>query len=133
MSWFSNSTDYHNATADVTLRCQDQEGDVIFWTCTAVLSFVFGFPGAVTILFELFQKGRKGIPFSPMDVFVLNITVMDGIYLLFLHPDLYNYIYWQNTVFEMFFSFLYSFNLQSDGLKCNQNVETQRRNESAAC
>lgn len=108
MSWFNNITDYSNATANV--QCEDLQDD-IFWTCVTIGSFVFGFPGAAAILLDMFEKGRKGMPFSPNDVFMLNLTVMDGLFLILRQSKLFYDLHNHNLVVEAFNSFFYSFNV----------------------
>ncbi len=111
MPRLSNMTDYSNATGDISLDCEDHQEIIIFWICSIVVLFVLGFPGVVTLLLHMFQKERKGTPFTPHDVFMLNLTVMDGLYLLSLLPELYNYLHWNNAGFDVFIRFLFSFHL----------------------
>ena len=108
MSWFDNVTDYSNATANV--QCEDPQAD-IFWTCVTICSFVFGFPGAAAILLDMFEKGRKGMPFSPNVVFMLNLTVMDILFLILRQSEWFYDFYEHNLVAVAFNSFLYSFNV----------------------
>lgn len=104
-----NITD--NATDFLFLRCRESKVSTIFWTCFSLSTFLFGFPGAIAVLLDLFQKARKGTTLSPNDVFLLNVTVLDGAYLLFLQVELYNYLFEPNKALTTLAHFLYSFNL----------------------
>ncbi len=105
-----NITDYANATADISLDC-DSKLDVVLLLCVAFLSYVFGIPGAVVVLLDMFQKLRKGTSFTPNDVFVSNLTVMDALFLLFAQHDFYAILFKANLAYDTFITFLYSFNL----------------------
>lgn len=100
-------SDYSNATADFFLQCKE---GVIVWTSVIVATFVLGSNGIFFIVLDMIQKHRKGIPFSPNDVFISNLVVTDGIYLFCLLPKFYNYLFGHHVAFQAFFTILFSFN-----------------------
>ena len=104
-----NSTD--SMETDYFTICSDMYEGVVFWACSIVVLSLFGFPACVTVLWELFQKHRRGTPTTPNDVFMLNLTVMDSVFLGFMPTSVCNYLFWHNRTFETFLNFLYSLSL----------------------
>ena len=80
------------------------------WAVCTVLCFAFGFPASVAILWDLFKTHRRGTPFTPSNFFILNLTIMDVVFLAFIPPGLLNYLIWQSWSFEVIWDFVYSFN-----------------------
>ncbi|XP_067100249.1 lysophosphatidic acid receptor 6-like [Osmerus mordax] len=76
-----------------------------------VITAIFGFPASVAVLWELFQKHRRGTPTTPNDVFMLNLTVMDMIFLFFLPMEVCNYVIFKNWKIQFFCNFLNAFNV----------------------
>lgn len=111
MSRLINITDYFNATAGISLHCEEHHEGVVFWICTSAVFFVLGFPGAVAVLLDMFQKGRKGTPFTPHDVFLSNLTVMDGLHLFYFQLEVHNYLHGGHAAYEACISLLLSFQL----------------------
>lgn len=90
------------------------------WTCDApltmwytviALSLMFTFPGALVIVIDSVLKRRHGISFSPHDVYIINLTVMDVIYSTILTADLYaggNYEFTDYKIFHFFNSICFA-------------------------
>ena len=112
-SQFLNSTinSTNSMEIDYFTICSDMYEGVVFWACSSVVLSLFGFPACVTVLWELFQKHRRGTPTTPNDVFMLNLTVMDSVFLGFMPTSVCNYLFWHNRTFETFLNFLYSLSL----------------------
>lgn len=81
------------------------------WSFTFLFSFVVASPGAALILLGMIDKKRKGTPFTPMDIFISNIIIMDEIYLVFLQPQLFINIDQGKCLYIAFVNFLHAFNL----------------------
>lgn len=61
---------------------------------------VLGLPASTAILWEMFQRYKRGTPFTPNDVFILNVSAMDFVFLLFILPGLLNQLFWRSWPFE---------------------------------
>lgn len=96
-----------NTTNGTTLP-SDCVSSGIIWKCTVFLSFIFAFPGAVVILFHMCSKISKGTSLTAIDVFVINLVVLDVTFLLLLQPDLYVNVEAIDLAYSAFFSFLLS-------------------------
>lgn len=75
-----------------------------------MLCFAFGLPASVAILWDLLKTHRRGTPFTPSNFFILNLTIMDAVFLAFIPPGLLNYVIWQNKGFEAIWDFFYALN-----------------------
>lgn len=84
MKWIIAESGPYNETRILTCN-----GPIIIWFTVIVFSITFIFPGALVILINSVLKRRQKIPFSPNDVFMINLTVMDVIYSVVLSADLY--------------------------------------------
>lgn len=113
MSCLINNTGYSNGTTYIPpeSECQCYPVATTIWTYAVIICFVIGFPGAVVVLLEMFQKRRKGTPFAPTDIYTLNLTVMDVLYLLLLQPDIFIGPNWRGTWYAAFLSFMHTFNM----------------------
>lgn len=80
------------------------------WIYTLLFSFLLAFPGATAILLDMVDKIRKRTPLTPSNIFFLNITIMDTMYLLLLQPQLYVSADQENCVLNAFVNFLHAFN-----------------------
>lgn len=80
------------------------------WGFMLLFSFVVAFPGSVVIFLGKLNKLRK-TPFTPFDVFILNIIIMDNIYLLLLQPQLYLHTDLVNCAYAAYVNFLHAFNM----------------------
>lgn len=85
-------------------------GTLYIWNYTLLFSFLIAFPGAAVIFLDVLDKIRKSTPLTPSDVFILNITVMDAMYLLLLQPQLYVHADSGNCAFNAYVNFLHALN-----------------------
>lgn len=113
MSCLINNTDYSNGTTHISWEgeCEHHPESFVIWTWTVIISFVFGFPGVAVVLLNMFQKRRKGTPFAPIDIFMLNLAVMDGVYLLFLQSELFLDSQRNDYLYMFFFTFIHAFTM----------------------
>lgn len=85
-------------------------GESFIWIYILLFSFLIAFPGASVILLDMLDKIRKRTQLTPSRIFILNITIMDLIYLLLFQPQLYIHNYKGNCALSAFFNFLLAFN-----------------------
>ncbi|KAL7372932.1 hypothetical protein ABVT39_024177 [Epinephelus coioides] len=88
--------------------CDDHEGGKYVWISFAMLCFVLGFPASVAGIWEMFQRYKRGTSFKPNDVFTLNLSIMDSVFLLFIPPGLLNHLFWRSWPFEATWNFIYA-------------------------
>lgn len=110
MSLFTKIRNQTNTTENLNLLCDEFLVGVIFWMCTSVVCLVFGFPGALAVLWDMLQRGRKRNQITPYDVFLINVTIIDGFFLFFNSLEMCNYKFWHNKEFEAFVDLMYSLN-----------------------
>lgn len=84
---------------------------IIVWVFFSALFSLVGFPACAAVLWELFQRHRAGTSITPNDVFMINLTVMDLVFLFFVPLGLTNFLLWHIMSFQSFISFLYALNL----------------------
>nr|XP_015818695.2 P2Y purinoceptor 1-like [Nothobranchius furzeri] len=80
------------------------------WACLSLLCFAVGFPASLLILWAMFQTHRRGAPFSPNDFFILNLSIMDAIFLAFIPPGLLNHYFIHTWPFEALWNSVYALN-----------------------
>lgn len=100
MKWIIVESGPNNETRNWTC-----DGPLIMWFTVIVFSLTFTFPGALVILIDSVLKRRQKIPFSPHDVFMINLTAMDLIYSAVFSTDLYsgdNYDFADFDIFRFF-------------------------------
>lgn len=85
-------------------------GTLYIWKYTLLFSFLIAFPGATVIFVDMLDKLRKRTPLTPSNILVLNITIMDTMYLLLLQPQLYVRKDPENCAFNAFVNFLHALN-----------------------
>lgn len=98
-------------TDGILNQCAEQMEGFIFWICFAVVSIVSGIPAAVALIWETFQRWKKGTSLTPHDVFMTNISLMDAIFLFLLIPDLFTVTVGYNSVYSILLSFFFSLTL----------------------
>lgn len=78
---------YKNGSTNGTniLECEEL---TVMWICSIAIFIIFAFPGAFIILMDTLQKRKKETPFTPYDVFMINLTVMDLVYSVLLQIEL---------------------------------------------
>lgn len=86
-----------------------EEGRYVWAFCTLVC-FTFGFPASIAILLEMFKIRKRGTPITPNDFFILNLSIMDAVFLVFIPPGLLNYFIMKRGDFEAFWTGIYAFN-----------------------
>lgn len=92
-------------------HCGDKITGIIIWASLSALSSLVGCPACVAVLSELFCRYKAGTPIAPNDVFMLNLTIMDLVFLFFVPFGLCNFLLWHTRPVEMLSNFLYSLNL----------------------
>jgi len=100
----------NNSPSSNVSGCEGQEEITYVWISFIALCFVLGFPASIAILWEMFKAYRRGRPFTPNDVFVLNLSAMDTIFLVFIPLGILDMIIWKNVPFEAFWKSVYSLN-----------------------
>ncbi|XP_008281821.1 proteinase-activated receptor 3-like [Stegastes partitus] len=92
-------------------HCGDMSLGIIIWASLSTLFSLVGCPACVAVLLELFRRHKVGTSITPNDVFMLNLTVMDLVFLFFIPFGLCNYIFWDIISFGKITNFMYSLNL----------------------
>ncbi|KAJ0015950.1 hypothetical protein NQD34_014240, partial [Periophthalmus magnuspinnatus] len=92
-------------------HCEDLITGILVWAIFSTLFSVLGCPACVAVLWELFQRYKAGTPFTPNDIFMLNLTCMDLVFLFFIPSGCFNYLLWHIDVIQMFTDFVCSLNL----------------------
>lgn len=90
--------------------CVDNENGRYTWACFSLLCFSLGFPATLVILWEMWKLRRRGAAFTPNDVFILNLTIMDVLFLAFLPPGLFNHFFLKIWAMEAFWNLVYALN-----------------------
>lgn len=90
---------------------EEMMAGVLVWAVYSALFCLLGCPACAAVLWALFQRHKAGTPFTPNDIFMLNLTCMDFVFLFFIPLDLSNYLLWHIKPFQVFSDFLYSLNL----------------------
>lgn len=91
--------------------CDDTMLGILFWTVFSGIFSLFGVPACVAVLWELFQRHRKGTFTTPNDIFMLNLTVMDFLFLGSLPFAISNFLSWHIWPLEHCGNFLYTLTL----------------------
>ncbi|XP_049420315.1 lysophosphatidic acid receptor 4-like [Epinephelus fuscoguttatus] len=92
-------------------HCGDMMAGIIVWASLSALFSLVGCPACVAVLLELFRRHKAGTPVSPNDVFMLNLTIMDLVFLFFVPLGLCNFLLWYIRPIQMLSNFLYALNL----------------------
>lgn len=90
--------------------CNRFEGYKYMWAMCTTLCFVLGFPACVVILWEMFKTHRNGTPFTPNCFFILNVSIMDAIFLVLIPPGVLNHLIWETWVVEASWNAIYALN-----------------------
>ncbi|XP_068162265.1 lysophosphatidic acid receptor 6-like [Antennarius striatus] len=99
------------SSEDVFERCGDMITGIIIWATLSALFSLIGCPACFAVLWELFQRQQPGAPITPNVFFMLNLTIMDLVFLCFVPFKLCNFLVWHFKFIEMLTNFLYSLNL----------------------
>lgn len=100
MKWISEESDLNNGTRSWTC-----DAPYTMWYIIIALSLIFTLPAALVIVIDSVLKRRQRIPFSPHDVYIINLTFMDVIYSTILSSDLYAGGNYKSTDFWTFHFF----------------------------
>ncbi|CAL9699109.1 unnamed protein product [Knipowitschia caucasica] len=84
---------------------------ILVWAIFSSLFSILGCPACASVLWELLQRHRAGAPFTPNDIFMLNLTCMDFVFLLFIPTGCCNYLLWHFKIFQVATDFLTALNL----------------------
>ncbi|XP_034049366.1 adrenocorticotropic hormone receptor-like [Thalassophryne amazonica] len=97
----------YNALPD----CNAQNEGIYFWEFCSFLFFAFGFPASITVIWELFKTHRNGMAFTPNDFFILNLSVMDAVFMFFIPPGILNRLFWHKWQIDVIWNGIYALNL----------------------
>lgn len=100
MKWIIVGSSHNNGTRSWT--CDEP---MTMWYTAIAVSVIFTFPGALVILIDSVLKRRQRNPFSPHDVYIINLTAMDVIYSTILTADMYGDDNYELTDFNIFYFF----------------------------
>ncbi|XP_072312642.1 G-protein coupled receptor 15-like [Eucyclogobius newberryi] len=111
--FYPKNTSFNISSLDVvsTGHCEDMITGILVWATFSSLFSILGSPACVAVLLELFQRHNAGTPFTPNDIFMLNITCMDLVFLLFIPFGCCDYLLWHVQELQVFTNFLCSLNL----------------------
>lgn len=76
-----------------------------------LLCTVIGFPACAITLWEIFKTHRNGMPFTPNNFFLLNVSIMDALFLAFIPVGILNNLTGENWVLEACWNASYALNL----------------------
>lgn len=98
-------------TEELEGHCGDLLVGVMVWASLSALCSLVGCPACVAVLWELFQQHKGGNALTPNQLFMLNLTGMDFVFLFFVPFGLCNFFLWEIHSVEMVHNFLYALNL----------------------
>ena len=104
----SNTTSITNSTEDYDYYCTEMPVGPWIWGGLSVPCACVGVPASVWLLWVLVQRQRSGLS---NDVYMLNLTVMDLMFNVFIIPGVLNYLVWRADLYSMIADILYCFNL----------------------
>lgn len=102
---------FSEPSGEMSGHCGDMIAGIIVWASLSALFSLVGCPACVAVFWELFRRHKAGTPITPNDVFMLNLTVMDLVFLFFVPFGLCNFLLWDISSVFMLSNFLYSLNL----------------------
>lgn len=91
--------------------CNKFPGSKYTWAISTFFCFVIGFPATAAILWELFKKQRNGAPLTPNSFFMLNVSIMDAIFLASIPPGVLNHLIWESSLVEALWNSIFSLNV----------------------
>lgn len=86
-----------------------EEGSYV-WAFCATVCFALGFPASVAIIWEMFKTHKRGTPMTPNDFFILNLAIMDAVFLVFIPPGLLNNFVLKRWELKAFCTGIYALN-----------------------
>lgn len=93
------------------MMCGMAEWKIYTWCSVILLCTVIGFPACAVTLWEIFKTHRNGTLFTPNNFFMLNVSIMDAIFLAFLPIGILNDLTWNSWVIEACWNASYALNL----------------------
>lgn len=105
------TSNFSGSSEDRFGHCGDMIAGVAVWASLSALSSLIGCPACVAVLWELLQRHKSGSPVTPNEVFMLNLTIMDLVFLFFVPFGLCNFLLWHIGSVQMLTNFLYALNL----------------------
>jgi len=92
-------------------NCSGMMEGTIIWCSFSILVVLLGLPVCICVLWDLVDKHyRGGHPFTPNSLFILNITMMDVLFLAFILPEMFNLLLWKNSGLQMFIILVFNLN-----------------------
>lgn len=81
-----------------------------FWGFSTTLCFALGFPASVAILWEMLKTHKRGTPMTPNDFFILNLTIMDAVFLVSIPLGVLNTFVLKKWEIEAVWTCIYALN-----------------------
>lgn len=106
-----NQTFNFSESGDILEHCDGMVAGVVAWAVSSALFSLLGCPACIAVLWEHFRRHRTGAPVTPNDVFMLNLTIMDLVFLFFIPLGLCSFFLLHIKPLQVFFDFLYALNL----------------------
>lgn len=91
--------------------CDKFPGSRYTWAISTLFCFIMGFPASVAILWEIVKMHRNGSPFTSNSVFMLNVSIMDVVFLVSIPPGVLNHLLWESWLVEAFWNAIYALNI----------------------
>lgn len=110
---FSQNLTFNSSVALETQwgHCGRMIAGLVVWTSLGVLLSLLGCPACVAVFRELHRRHKAGTYITPNDFFMINLTIMDLIFLFFIPLGMFNFLLWQFTPLQKFTNFLYTLSL----------------------
>lgn len=80
------------------------------WACCSAVCFALGFPASVAIILEILRIHKTGTPMTPNNFFILNLSIMDAIFLASIPPGLINNFSLKIWAVELIWTGIYTLN-----------------------
>ncbi|XP_041672052.1 G-protein coupled receptor 15-like [Cheilinus undulatus] len=107
-----NLTFNHSEPSDDMFgHCGDLMAGIVVWASLSALFSLVGCPACGAVLWELVRRQRSGGSMTPNSVFMLNLTIMDLVFLFFVPFGLCNFFLWHIKSILSLSNFLYALNL----------------------
>lgn len=91
--------------------CDNFPGRKYTWAISTLFCFILGFPASAAILWELFKMHRNGAPFTPKQFFILHVSIMDAVFLVFIPAGVLNHLIWESWPIEACWNGVYALNI----------------------
>ncbi|XP_060884996.1 C-C chemokine receptor type 3-like [Labrus mixtus] len=102
---------YSESSEDTFGHCGNLVEGIIVWASLSALFSLIGCPACGAVIWEIWKKHRTGTSLTPNNVFMLNLTIMDLVFLFFVPFGLCNFLLWHIMSVQMLSNFLYALNL----------------------